>query len=121
MKKLTFREVIANIKEGEVWESNSKIIECGHSEITITNKCKQTNESISFGKTVMYKLQRKEYTFQEAFKAYEEGKIIESCITGDKCKLGLWCVRGNDKWNAPKDLGFTIDEIRGKWYIEEVE
>lgn len=74
----TFREVIADIKEGEIWEGGnpSKIrIRCSPQGIEISG----LDNWGYIGKNVIFKLQRKEYTFEEAFKAYEEGKEIESC------------------------------------------
>lgn len=125
MKELTFKEVIANIKEGEVWESEEKIIQKISCAIVIGLKDKENiGSEMGFLDNVKYKLQRKEYTFQEAFKAYEEGKEIESCegckfkrcdkdvvliidFAGDKIKRG-----------SCEEL-FSIKEIRGKWYIND--
>ena len=74
---------------------------------------------------MIFKLQRKEYTFEEAFKAYEKGKEIESCIEGQRDKK----EGGEDyyfdfnkgkyillEWD--KDI-FTITSIRNKWYIND--
>ena len=43
MKELTFREVIANIKEGEVWEGGNKIIKC--TEVAI---CIETTDGVAY-------------------------------------------------------------------------
>lgn len=65
MKK-TFREVIATIKEGEVWVNEVspisfiRIIEDGVLDFN-------ENEGVNLYNT--YTLKRKEYTFEEAFKA----------------------------------------------------
>ena len=79
----TFREVIADIKKGEVWE-------CLGIKIT---KDSDSIQMLGFGKNTIFmdssrifNLQRKEYTFEEAFKAYEEGKEIESCYSQYKYK-----------------------------------
>ena len=124
MKELTFKEVIANIKEGEVCESEEKIIQKISCAIVIGLKDKENiGSEMGFLDNVKYKLQRKEYTFQEAFKAYEEGKEIESKefkykkINGiDSFKL----IREKYGWNECED-GFEIhlDEIRDKWYIND--
>lgn len=123
MKELTFKEVIANIKEGEVWESNCKRIiglSCG--AIKICNKYKGNfGTSVLISSSNIYKLQRKECTFDEAFKVYEEGKEIESKESGYKFKK----IDEVDKYSAYKDNwivnvdGFEIDEIRNKWYIND--
>ena len=105
----TFKEVIADIKEGEVWESNSiaydiKTIEMYNGSIEI--KRRNMDNEIFIRKETLFKLQRKQYNFTEAFAAYEEGKEIESCISGRE--WGLKILSFNT---------FTIEEIRKKWYI----
>ena len=98
----TFREVIADIKEGEVWENeNRKITINDLGEIFIKDKITGLR---SFNPKVKYKLKRKEYTFEEAFKAYEEGKEIQSAST-DKI------------YHKEKDFLFASYEISKKWYI----
>lgn len=98
----TFREVIADIKKGEVWE-------CLGIKIT---KDSDSIQMLGFGKNTIFmdssrifNLQRKEYTFEEAFKAYEDGKEIESCFSGQKFRIYSW----EDVFNAK--------EIKEKWYI----
>lgn len=121
----TFKEVIANIKENEVWESDIKIIKCTNDgNISVRSKIDGKTEIMNFDKCNLYKLQREEYTFEEAFKAYEEGKEVESgsykykkCNGADCFKL----IRSiKDEWIKCED-GFEIhlDEIRGKWYIND--
>lgn len=128
MKELTFKEVIANIKEGEVWENNKMnlVIKLIEGRIYIGDR--YDNEVDGFiGQyiplTLKFELQRKKYSFEEAFKAYEEGKEIESKefkykkINGiDSFKL----IREKYGWNECED-GFEIhlDEIRDKWYIND--
>ena len=123
MKELTFKEVIANIKEGEVWESVAedilKIIErkgdCVYFNFDSKDMCVNLKYSL-------YTLKRKKYTFEEAFKAYEEGKEIESVkyrykkIEGRDC----WYCESDGFWDIESN-GFNIDisEIRNKWYIND--
>lgn len=105
MKELTFKEVIANIKENEVWESAYSIVSKleNRIDIEVSGNCK----SIGIGDTVKFKLRRKEYTFEEAFKAYEEGKEIESCFSKKKFRIYSW-----------EDI-FNAKEIKEKWYIND--
>lgn len=120
IKELTFREVIANIKEGEVWESAFVGIENVCGDIQINFKKDYVKEIYSFSSITKYRLQRKECTFEEAFKAYEEGKEIEGIShkykknhNADKYFLkdaGVWVENFS---------GFSADEIRGKWYIND--
>ena len=123
----TFREVIADIKEGEVWESAQdcfqlKEISCIEGRIKFklegvfvekTDNLNNVDTGEGSGQT--FKLQRKQYTFEEAFKAYEEGKEIESCYSGVTYKLqhgGSDCFGGGQKTST-----IAFSEIRGKWYI----
>lgn len=125
MKELTFREVIANIKEGEVYircYSRNRKIFMENGDIVIKNTDGFKWDCISETVHEKYELERQKVTFQEAFEAYEEGKEIESCV--NNCKYIK--EDGIDKF---KDLcdedwqvwfgggGFDFDEIRGKWYI----
>lgn len=134
MKELTFREVIANIKEGEVWERVddeyiSNRIELKNGQL---NQYNIWNGKMDFtlkeaglilDKT-LYKLKRPQYTFQEAFKAFEEGKEIESCESGFKFEIYGDTVRikgGCYKvlYECLKVKVFSIEEIQGKWYIND--
>ena len=120
-KEKTFREVIADIKKGEVWESHCKrIIGVGAGVFRIENKNGEDIGSyVAVNVKNKYRLQRKEYTFEEAFKAYEEGKVIESCVTGDKYTWNgfadLICKNGSDGYHKLKSI--YIEEIKGKWHI----
>lgn len=124
----TFREVIADIKVGEVWENidkshwNLKEINCfdndGRKGIRIVFKKETDYYTFTDNENLKFKLKRKQYTFDEAFKAYEEGKEIESCYSQYKYKkeggLDLYSKTENE-WYGEDN--FEIDEIRGKWYI----
>ena len=122
MKELTFKEVIANIKEGEVWESENNCcnIRIIRTKTGFTIRDFNGNALVWFDDCFKFKLKRKEYTFEEAFKALEEGKEIESCYTATK-----FCENEYLENNVYSDwkLGvrFKVDEIKGKWYINEVD
>lgn len=122
MKK-TFREVITDIKEREVWiceKFNRKIIkgDDGVIEIRALNDKTFDNISALIFNDEIYELQRQQYSFKEAFKAYEEGWEIESCYNQYKYKkingIDLYSKTENDLYDADS---FGINEIRGKWYI----
>lgn len=101
----TFREVIADIKEGEVWESENKEIICSPDGIKIFHKEKgKCTPTMWLPDMQKFKLQRKEYAFEEAFKAYEEGKEIQSIAT-------------EKIYHKEKDFLFASYEISKKWYI----
>ena len=122
MKELTFKEVIANIKDGEVWENASlarNLKEINRKGRLIRFVFTDTDRgSFAIYNDDTFILQRKEYSFEEAFKAYEEGKEIESCYTATKFCENEYLK--NDVY-AEWKLGvrFKVDEIKGKWYINE--
>lgn len=107
----TFREVIAGIKEGEVWESKEGIngIVAIKEKDEIVIRDSEDNLIAYIADTWKFKLKRKQCTFSEAFKAYEDGKEIESCVNGE-----LY-LKEIDEHNSYKD--FSFNQIRSKWYI----
>ena len=73
-----------------------------------------------------FRIIKKEYTFEEAFKAYKEGKEIESC-EGDFYKYkriddsDYVFIKDNEHWLefAEHEEAISFNEIRGKWYIND--
>lgn len=116
MKKKTFREVIATIKEGETWVNDIAPI----SYIRLREDgVLDFNENEGVNLFCTYTLQKKQFTFEEAFKAYEEGKEIESNLyrykrINNKDAYFDTLTRG---WHRVADLSIDLSEIRGKWYI----
>ncbi|MEG2289603.1 MAG: hypothetical protein RSC24_06510 [Clostridium sp.] len=122
MKELTFREVIANIKEGEVWEGYSENI-IGLDDVRFKIEWKKGLRDV-INPSFVYRLKRNKVSFQEAFKAYEEGKgkEIESCVTNCKYKkegnVELFKEEKDEEWEPwNSDACFETREIRGEWYI----
>lgn len=119
----TFREVIADIKEGEVWESENTLtqIYTRNDVLIIDFKEEVTTEIVKIPADAKFRLKRKEYSFDEAFKAYEEGKEIESCENGYKYLQNTFTYPGNEQWLCFRNSEqmFTTDAIRGKWYIND--
>ena len=120
MQEKTFREVIADIKKGEVWESKTgKKVHLKRDKLFIDFNHEVTISGIVFPLNEVLTLQKKQYTFDEAFKAYEEGKEIESCYTGTKYKfekLIYFYKRKNvEDWQIHGEM--QLNEIRSKWYI----
>lgn len=120
----TFREVIADIKEGEVWENSYKEIRRYPGGIKILHKDKgRHTPAMYMADSHKFKLQRKEYTFEEAFKAYEEGKEIENILTGLKIKASVregWDILPIINGELEQDVfskTLSIGEVRTKWYI----
>lgn len=131
MKALSFREVIASIKEGEEYVNTKKtyavksIYMSGGNIAVCTD---QRADRFVVDDRMKFKKLMKEYIFQEAFEAFEEGKVIESVVT--KCKFKKGILQGQSmiyselkgKWvNLLKGHGIEIEEIRGNWYIYDNE
>ena len=130
----TFREVIADIKEGEVWESAQncfqlKEISCIEGRIKFklegvfvekTDNLNNVDTGEGSGQT--FKLQRKQCTFEEAFKAYEKGIKVESQYSGisyekkNKSQVEVSCDN-NASLESEFNISFSTGEIRDKWYI----
>ena len=55
--------------------------------------------------TLLWERQRNKVTFQEAFKAYEEGKEIKSCVSNTRYS------------KSQANLCVIYEEILGEWYI----
>ena len=120
----TFKEVIADIKEGEVWEitkGNNIEISLSKNGVTLDFKKSIECEKIFFPNDTKFKLKREEYTFEEAFKAYEEGKEVESCNFRYKKIEGKDSYYDQiiDNWENRYDVDFSLEEIRNKWYIND--
>ena len=118
----TFREVIRDIKEGEVWEQN---IISGNIKIKLEDDFimiwKDDELVFTFGNKYKFKTNKEEYTFEEAFEAYEEGKEIISVVTNycyKNTQNGNFYKRNTEVFYRNHNNNFSIDEIRGKWYIE---
>ena len=119
-----FKEVIADIKEGEVWESRGawiiKTVKMEKDNLFIDS---EKGEELSINRNTKFQLQRKKVSFTEAFKAYEEGKEIESCVNGNKFKrilengaysnIILYKSLDDYQYNSK----FLIGDIMGEWYI----
>ncbi|HGD0580639.1 TPA: hypothetical protein ACH354_002302 [Clostridium perfringens] len=128
MKELTFKEVIANIKEDEVWESNDISIFKTKDDISISWKNDDYDNGVLIFDDEKFKLtKRKEYTFEEAFKSFNIGKEIESCKSKLKykiCENGLIRIinlTNDEKWlRGNDDNNFTVSEIQNKWYINDL-
>lgn len=125
MKELTFKEVVAKIKEGETWESTNYIIKCSHRVISIETKNGEVFNGIAFCDAILFTLQRKQYSFEEAFKSLKDGKEIESVVSGRGFKtrnsVSKYVLNNReivDKVNDEFRL-FSYNEIRNKWYIND--
>lgn len=123
MKELTFKEVITNIKEDEVWESNDVSIFKTKDDISIDWKNGGDNGVLIFDDE-KFKLKRKQYNFEEAFKFFEKGREIESVVS-EKCfkirdSVSVYIAKDKTINTVNDEIRlFTHNEIRGKWYIND--
>ena len=119
----TFKEVIEDIKEKEIWENeNFTLMLTSDKEIRITHKEGFDNcVAIYIDVNSKFKLKREQHTFAEAFKAYEEGKEIEALESNYKLKKGKMFSKITGRWSlfSEEDVVFYLKEIRGKWYIND--
>ena len=128
MYKKTFKEVIADIKPGEVWQSKRNrlseiyLSESGYTIFKVDDFSLSSNRRVCVDGNDYYELKRNKYTFTEAFKAYEEGKEIESVVTKDRYIK----IDGEDMYYSElnKDFingcdCFEMKEIRGEWFVDE--
>ena len=125
MQEKTFREVIADIKEGEVWEGKCFKVYIENGKINIDRIIKEKISGYGIILDGKFKLQRKQYTFEEAFKAFERGGEIESAESNYKYSLErdgfLYKPALQDKVIrcSVEDRIFSLDEIQSKWYIND--
>lgn len=125
VKEKTFREVIADIKEGEVWEGKCFKVYIENGKINIDRIIKEKISGYGIILDGKFKLQRKQYTFEEAFKAFERGGEIESAESNYKYSLErdgfLYKPALQDKVIrcSVEDRIFSLDEIQSKWYIND--
>lgn len=126
MRQLIFREVITDIKDGEVWGNENYIIKCSHGIISIKTKNREVFNGIAFGDDTLFTLQRKQYSFEEALKSFDNGKEIESCISNFKYRIynnktiSVASLTYDKKRLVSKDdNNFTVNEVQNKWYIND--
>lgn len=123
IKELTFKEVIVNIKEDEVWESNDISIFKTKDDISIDWKNGGDNGVLIFDDE-KFKLKRKQYNFEEAFKFFEKGREIESVVSR-KCfkirdSVSVYITKDKTINTVNDEIRlFTHNEISGKWYIND--
>lgn len=118
----TFKEVIVDIKEGEVWEclTNKKLT---ISKIGIDIESLDYTTSLFLSFDCKFKLRRNKVSFAEAFESYEKGFEIESCISELRFKgngnneIGVMDTCREMDVCTEEQAMFSIEEIRGKWFV----
>lgn len=120
----TFKEVQEIIKPNQIWESETAKLYL-NKEFDLAIELKN-NESVSgfvISNEAKYKLRRERVTFFEAFKAFEEGKIIESCKSGwayQEVNSEYYVKSPHSRyWKPWDDETFDILEVKREWFIGE--
>ena len=115
-----------NVKPDEIWESENFIISKDvDGDLKIEHKAGLSNcVGIFINPNDVFKLKRKEYTFEEAFNSKGIAKEIESLVSGIKYKKQdentmMFKDRDMDDFAGISNDNaiFSIDEIQGKWFI----
>ena len=121
--KKNFREVIADIKEGEEWKAGTTIISMKDNKIKIKDIECDSLESYTYNEDHREFIKAEEpkpVTTTEAFKALDEGKIIESVISKDKYKKinGIIHIEKEDG-DTGRLMYIYRNELEGQWIIIE--
>lgn len=126
----TFEEIIMNIKGHQIWKplaSDSRVkniesIEFNNFDGILIN-LDDKYDSVFIQSDMKFELEQKEVSFEEAIKAFKEGKEIESCVNGKKYKIEHTGERvmyyNNKDGYATIAPNFTLKSILGMWYINE--
>lgn len=117
--KFTWREVFANIKEGEVYTLYNKFIKMSDGRLVFGDDtgCMSFSLDTEFTK----KEQPKPVDFTTAFKAIKQGKIIQSMFTEYYYKLGVNSIllEGESRTTITQCGTFEFEEIEDDWLIIE--
>lgn len=120
MKKKTFKEIVSDIEENEIWEDENFIVElddCGC--IKISHKDGYLNcSAIGIDPNGVFKLRREECNTSEAIISFNNGKEIQSCLTSNTYKK---ISENNTFINGEvvnrTEASMLISELQGNWYI----
>ena len=106
----TFKSLMSEgIEEGETWVRNCVEIRGLNNGISINIAgCDIPYDAI-------FTLVRKEFEFDEVINSFKDGIEIESVVTGRKYKLE--CKDSRYLSDGTTTFMVSLEEIRGKWYI----
>lgn len=128
-------EIAKMISEGEL--KDGTVINSKGSKFTVLYGCLtdglnpnysqhvESGNSFLTSKYRTFSIERKKYSFTEAFKAYEEGKEIECCYGGQILKKENekdYCFDYEKGKYVPLSFDetfFDITNIRSEWYIND--
>lgn len=125
--EMKFRDVINNIKEGEIWVNKNahrrlKSIECLYGNITFY--LDDFYKSFGVNLNDEFILERKEFDTGYAMQELKKGKIIESTYDNEKFKMegnNIYTLldegKGDEEWRTYK-YPFNVEQILHNWYVE---
>ncbi len=123
--KLTFKEIVnRETYVEEVWENAYfRINKSKNGDISITNF--SASDNIFIESAMVFTLDKKEVGLNEALEALEEGKEIESVVSGYKFKKDKndYIAYNNIELECSSfyedEPSFSIEEAKSKWYIND--
>lgn len=119
-----FREVIRDIREGEVWTSINSFynikIEGTSTGVKISDEKSEGDCLTWFNDYWKFELQRKEYSFSEALEFYNNGKEIENKYSQNRYKKdSKMNMYKNDEYITSAKDSISFNEINSNWYIND--
>lgn len=119
IKEYDFRKVVAEIKPNEEYRCQNFIVRC--LEDNTIEMIAPSKNIIGFMNTDKFIKTEKPVTTAEAFKALDEGNIIESLITGNKYLKNDCGQLINIKITEKRQTTMFFEELEGKWTVIEEE
>ena len=115
----TFKEIISEgIRPGDIWIGKYFTLSNEDDGIYIEHEEGSFDcEGILIYPSDKFELQPQQYYIDYAMSELLAGKEIESVVTGKRCKLE--CKDGSYFSDCTKIAIFSLDELRGKWYIND--
>ena len=115
----TFKEIISEgIRPGDIWIGKYFTLSNVDDGIYIEHEEGSFDcEGILIYPSDEFELQPKQYYIEYAMSELLAGKEIESVVTGKRCKLE--CKGSSYFSDCTKIVIFSLDELRGKWYIND--
>lgn len=121
--EMKFKDVINNIKEGEIWVNKNehrrlKSIECIYGNITFY--LDDFYKSFGVNLNDKFILERKEFDTGYAMQELKKGKIIESVYNNRVFKMEnneIYKLEEDGVWGK-YTFPFSVEQILHNWYIE---
>ena len=115
----TFKEIISEgIRPGDIWIGKYFTLSNEDDGIYIEHEDGSFDcEGILINPSDEFELQPKQYYIEYAMSELLAGKEIESVVTGKRCKIE--CESSSYFSDGTKIVVFSLDELRGKWYIND--